>query len=521
MSSLFPRLEVADDATALRVADRVVTYRELAGACVAHVERLAKIGVHPGDRVAVFTDASLEALVTLVANAAGGLVTVPIDPKMGDRELAHVIADSDPVLAIAADPESVRGRTGVATLHAEIGVADPARYSPRPLLGVSMLVLYTSGTTGAPKGALLSSMNVAAGLDALFDAWAWTANDTVVHALPLFHVHGLVLGLFGALRSGGSLHWVPKFSPEAMRDALAEQAVEGGIDRLAGPTASVRARSGHSRAQSAPRALLQSTLLFSVPTMVHRLAEAAENDATVRDALASARLLVSGSAALPVREQQRFEKLLGKGFIERYGMTETLITCAVRAETGARPGYVGPPVRGVELRLVDDARKTIDARDDATLGEIAVRGAQVFMGYLNRDDATSEVRDADGWFYTGDLAAIAADGAVRIVGRRATDLIKCAGFKVGAGEVEAALLEHPSVREAAVVGAPDADLGEKIVAFVVSTASGIESALIDHVAQSLSPHKRPREVRIVSALPRNAIGKVQKRELLAMLAAGD
>ena len=159
----------------------------------------------------------------------------------------------------------------------------------------------------------------------------------------------------------------------------------------------------------------------------------------------------------------------------------------------------------------------IDTHDDETLGEIAVRGAQVFLGYLNNEEATAEVRDGDGWFYTGDLAAIAPDGAVRIVGRRATDLIKCAGFKVGAGEVEAALLEHPSVREAAVIGAADADLGERIVAFVVSTAPKIEAALIDHVAKLLSPHKRPREVHLVSALPRNAMGKVQKKLLVQML----
>ncbi len=492
MSTLFPRLEdaVNDGAIAIRVEDRSVTYRELAGACVAHVERLAKVSVHPGDRVAVFTDPTIETLVTLVANAAGGFVTVPIDPKMGPRELEHVEADADPDVVIAADPESVRGRFGAATLRAEIGVADPALYAARPLLGVSTLVLYTSGTTGAPKGALISSASIAFGLDGLFDAWAWTAKDTIVHALPLFHVHGLVLGLFGAIRSGGCMHWVPKFSPEAIRDALAAHAGED-----------------------------TSTVLFSVPTMVHRLAEAAERDDSIRSALASARLLVSGSAALPVREQQRFEKLLGKGFIERYGMTETLITCAVRADSGPRPGYVGPPLRGVELRLVDDARQTLDARDDTTLGEIAVRGPLVFLGYLNREEATAEVHDADGWFYTGDLAAIAPDGAVRIVGRRATDLIKCAGFKVGAGEVEAALLEHPSVREAAVIGAPDPDLGERIVAFVVAADPGIETALIDHVAQLLSPHKRPREVHLVSALPRNAMGKVQKKQLSLMLAA--
>jgi malonyl-CoA/methylmalonyl-CoA synthetase len=174
-------------------------------------------------------------------------------------------------------------------------------------------------------------------------------------------------------------------------------------------------------------------------------------------------------------------------------------------------------VGGVELRLVDDDRRTIDATDDATIGEIAVRGPNVFPGYLNRPDATAQVLDGDGWFYTGDLATRAPDGYVRIVGRRATDLIKTGGYKVGAGEIEAALLEHPSVREAAVVGAPDEDLGERIVAFVVphEGAQAEPQALIDHVARLLAPHKRPRSVHLVHELPRNAMGKVMKRELRA------
>ncbi|MCZ7684695.1 MAG: AMP-binding protein [Sandaracinaceae bacterium] len=195
--------------------------------------------------------------------------------------------------------------------------------------------------------------------------------------------------------------------------------------------------------------------------------------------------------------------------------------CAVRASAGPRPGYVGRPLDGVELRLVDEARAPIDAHDDATIGEVAVRGDNVFAGYLNRPDATAEVLDADGWFYTGDLATRAADGAIRIVGRRATDLVKTGGFKVGAGEVEAALLEHPSVAEAAVVGVPDEDLGERIVAFVVRRASAGDEELIDHVAASLAPHKRPREVRFLDALPRNAMGKVVKSALVSAASRED
>jgi malonyl-CoA/methylmalonyl-CoA synthetase len=202
--------------------------------------------------------------------------------------------------------------------------------------------------------------------------------------------------------------------------------------------------------------------------------------------------------------------------VERYGLTETLILCSQRHD-GARPaGSVGPPLPGVELRLVDDARRPIALAPDA-LGEVAVRGPSVFQGYLNRPDATAAAMDADGFFYTGDIATIGADGEVRIVGRRATDLIKTGGYKVGAGEVEAALLDHPAVREAAVVGVPDDDLGERIIAFVVAYAgrSVTGEELSDHVARELAPHKRPRTVRVVDALPRNAMGKILKKQLAA------
>jgi malonyl-CoA/methylmalonyl-CoA synthetase len=254
-------------------------------------------------------------------------------------------------------------------------------------------------------------------------------------------------------------------------------------------------------------------MLFAVPTMYHRLCDAAERAPAIGEALRGARLLVSGSAPLPVREHERLERLSGQRVIERYGLTETLINCSTRHDGDRRPGYVGPPLHGVELRLVDDARQPIDASDDATIGEIAIRGPNVFAGYLRREDATRAVLDGDGWFYTGDLATRSADGQVRVVGRRSTDLIKCGGFKVGAGEVEAALLEHPAIAEAAVLGKPDPDLGERIVAFVV-VRSPVEAAELEaHVASRLSPHKRPREVHVVDALPRNAMGKVQKTAL--------
>jgi malonyl-CoA/methylmalonyl-CoA synthetase len=259
-----------------------------------------------------------------------------------------------------------------------------------------------------------------------------------------------------------------------------------------------------------------ATMLFAVPTMYHRLADDAEQRPEIARALGRARLLVSGSAALPAVEHARIERLCGQRIVERYGMTETLMITAVRASGDRRPGSVGPALRGVELRLLDDDGEPIDGSDDATVGEIAVRGPNVFLGYLNRPDATTEAVRG-GWFHTGDLATRAPDGYIRIVGRRATDLIKSGGFKIGAGEIEGALLEHPGVLEAAVTGEPDPDLGERIVAWIVRRPGAGPTAeeLAGHVASALTPHKRPRVVHFVDALPRNELGKVQKKRLQA------
>ena len=481
MSALFPRLAQPADDVALRVGAEQVTSFELAQAAAALSARLGCAGIPKNARVAVWTQGSIETAVALVAGAAAGYQLVPLDPKLGPLELNHIVKDAAPVIALGADPQAIAGRIAIDTLPLtpELRRHHGPRPPTREIDDAPLLILYTSGTTGLPKGAVLTARNVAFNLDALARAWRWTAADTVVHALPLFHVHGLVLGLYGAIRAGGALHWFPRFVPREIADGL---------------------RKG-------------TTVFFAVPTMYHRLSEAAATDAEVVAGLKHARLLVSGSAALPQRDQLKIEALTGRRVIERYGLTETLINCAVRLDDPPCAGSVGAAIEGIELRLVDDQRRTLDARDDTTLGEIAVRGPHVFAGYLNRPEATAEVKDPDGWFFTGDLACMKPDGQVRIVGRRATDLIKCGGYKVGAGEVEAALLEHPSVREAAVLGAPDADLGERIVAYVVLSEPTEPQRLQDFVASQLSPHKRPREVHVLAELPRNAMGKVVKSKL--------
>jgi fatty acid CoA ligase FadD36 len=229
-------------------------------------------------------------------------------------------------------------------------------------------------------------------------------------------------------------------------------------------------------------------------------------------ALSSARLLVSGSAPLPVPVFDEIVRLTGHAPVERYGSTESLITLSTLAGGERRPGWVGLPIDGVQTRLAGDDGGTV-AHDGESIGRLEVRGPTLFDGYLNRPDATAEVLGDDGWYRTGDVAVIDGDGMHRIVGRESVDLIKSGGYRIGAGEIETVLLGHAGVDEVAVVGLPDADLGQRIVAFVVGSASPQE--LIDHVAQQLSAHKRPREVRIVDALPRNAMGKVLKKELLS------
>jgi malonyl-CoA/methylmalonyl-CoA synthetase len=462
---LLPPLHERDHEPALRVAGRALSFRELRGACGAVAGR-----VTGAERVGVWAEPSLETCVAIVGALSAGATVVPVNPKLGDAELRHVLDDSRPEVLIGA-PDG---------LH--VDVADHADLPPDDLDPEHpALIVYTSGTTGPPKGAVLPRRSLATNLDALAEAWEWTPSDRLTHALPLFHVHGLVLGLLGPLRRGGELWHLGRFDPSALADAL-----EAG-----------------------------ATMVFGVPTMYHRLAaEAAAGHPRPAAALGRARLLVSGSAPLPVPDFERIEELSGQRIVERYGLTETLMNTAVRADGRRRPGYVGKPLSGVEVRLVAEDGSDIEVSDDETIGEVAVRGPNVFAGYLNRPEATAEAL-RDGWFFTGDLGTRSPEGYWRIVGRRSIDLIKTGGYKVGAGEVETVLLGHPAVDEAAVIAAPDADLGERIVAFVVPAhgTAPVADELIDHVAAQLAPHKRPREVRFVDRLPRNPMGKVMKKRL--------
>lgn len=466
LASLDPSsLTAADIADAVRIDGTVFSRSDLVGAATSVAERAAGAG-----RVAILAAPTASAVLAVTGCLIAGVPFVPVPADVGAAERRHMLTDSGVRAWLGPLPDEPEGLPHIPVrLHARSW----HRYA-EPSPDATAMIIYTSGTTGLPKGVVLSRRAVAADLDALAQAWQWTADDVLVHGLPLFHVHGLVLGLLGSLRIGNRFIHTGKPTPAGYAQAATEH---GG------------------------------TLFFGVPTVWSRVV----TDEQAARALRPARLLVSGSAPLPVPVFDRLAALTGHQPIERYGTSESLITLSTRADGERRPGWVGLPLTGVQTRVLDDDGALVP-HDGETLGKLHVRGPMMFDGYLNRPEATAEAFDADGWYRTGDVAVIGGDGMHRIVGRESVDLIKSGGYRIGAGEIETVLLGHPGVQEAAVVGMPDADLGQRIVAYVVGSADG--DALIDYVAQELSVHKRPREVRIVDTLPRNAMGKVLKKQLL-------
>lgn len=452
----------ADIPDAVRIDGVTLSRSDLVGAATSVAER-----VGGARRIAVLATPTASTVLAVAGCLIAGVPFVPVPADVGAAEQTHILSDSGAQAWLGEVPPDPAGLPHVPVrLHARSW----HRY-PEPAPESTAMVIYTSGTTGLPKGVVISRAAVAADLDALAEAWHWTPEDTLVHGLPLFHVHGLVLGLLGSLRVGNRIIHTGKPTPQAYAEA-------GG------------------------------SLYFGVPTVWSRVVA----DPDSARALASARLLVSGSAALPVPVFDRLTALTGHPPVERYGCTETLITVSTRADGERRPGWVGLPLGGMHTRLVAEDGSPV-APDGETIGSLQVRTPTIFDGYLNRPDATADAFTPDGWYRTGDAAVVDVDNMHRIVGRESVDLIKSGGYRIGAGEIETVLLGHPGVAEAAVVGLPDDDLGQRIVAFVVGDA--VPDQLIEFVAQQLSVHKRPREVRLVEQLPRNAMGKVVKKELLS------
>lgn len=439
--------------------------------------------VKPGDHVAVLAPSCLELVAVLVAHHRMGVVHVPINTRYKQREVDHIVGDSGArFLADAAL---------LATLHGyePTDVADDVATDDES----TAMLIYTSGTTGPSKGVALPFRAIASGIGALTKLWQWTADDVLALALPLFHVHGLCIGVHGTLLHGMQAEIHPRFEAGAIVDACGRGA----------------------------------TIFMGVPTMYRRLLaylEAAPEHQESRSlALSKARLFTSGSAALPAADHRLFQQFTGHAILERYGMSETLLTLSNPYDGERRPGSVGFPVPGVQARIVDGAGVEVEV---GQTGELAVRGPSVMTGYHGLVDATAKAFVAlvgtDGkWFMTGDAAATDSDGYIRLIGRKSVDILKCGGFKISAREIEDVLLEADNVVETAVVGLADPEWGQRIVAVVVLRASAdpmvVAQTLTEHCQAQLAKFKCPRDIHVWTELPRNALGKVQKHRIIERL----
>jgi malonyl-CoA/methylmalonyl-CoA synthetase len=449
-------------------AGQVLTAAQLEEESRAAALRLAGAGLVSGDRIVLSAAASIDLIVAYVAAHRLGLVVVPMNTAYGAEEIAHIVRNTTPAGAIVDD---ARRGGAIAAVRDECrifgcdvaGSALADAELDRSTRETPALICHTSGTTGLPKGAVLTSGNLLASAQAVRLAWRWSPEDRLALMLPLFHLHGLGVGLNGTLLAGASVLVLGGFDMAVLRD---------GVDELG------------------------ATMFFGVPTMYHRLA-----GSPLGECLRRLRLCVSGSAPLPAEIHQRIADHTGQRVLERYGMTETVMLVSNPYDGERRPGTVGFPLPGVEVRLA------------ASNGEIHVRGPNLFAGYWGLPDATTASFTDDGWFTTGDLGAWDDDGYLRIVGR-SKELIISGGYNVYPREVEDVLRAHPAVADVAVVGQPSVEWGETVVAVVVRNGRVKADELTAFCAGRLAPYKRPRAVRFVDDLPRNALGKVLRDQLV-------
>ncbi len=468
---------------------RCWSYAELEDESARIAGFLRGLGVAPGERVAVQVDKSPQALFLYLACLRAGLVYLPLNTAYPERELDYFLADAEPAVVVCR-PESCellerlaasRGVGHVLTLDGAGGgsLAAGAR-AAEPLAEVvacggeeCAAILYTSGTTGRPKGAMLSHANLAANALTLHRVWGFRPGDVLLHALPLFHTHGLFVACHCALLNASPMILLERFDPRAVIEQL-------------------------------PRA----TVMMGVPTFYTRLlAEPAFGAEPCRNM----RLFISGSAPLLEQTFHEFRERTGHTILERYGMTEAGMVTSNPLDGERKPGTVGPPLPGVSLRVVDETGQPLPP---GKVGAIEYRGPNVFKGYWRRPEKTAEEFTADGYFRSGDLGLIDEDGYVVIVGR-SKDLVISGGYNVYPKEVEVVIDALEGVAESAVIGVPDPDLGERVTAVVVARpgAALSEEGIIAAVRPQLAGYKVPKRVHLVAELPRNAMGKVQKSEL--------
>ena len=440
----------------------------LTGADLAHQTAEVAAGLRAlscvaGDRVVWEAEGSTSAIVTALGVLRAGLVLVPVSPRQSAIERQTVIADVDPVLVLSGEPPGTSDHPARWMTCDSVLLVEPR--GDRDGLDASVpedlaLIVYTSGTTGDPKGAMITHANLAAEADALIEAWGWTREDRLLTALPLFHVHGLVVALMTGLAAGGSVIVQPSFVAGEFLAALRT---------------------------------MSSTMAFCVPTMLHRIAEDPN-----ADSVKGLRLLVSGSAPLSVELFDQFSRR-GVPILERYGMTETLLTVSNPLLGERRAGTVGHALPGV---LLDAPGPGEEPR------ELRVAGPTVFAGYWRKPEATAEILE-DGWLRTGDIVRTDEAGYLVVCGRH-KELIITGGFNVYPSEIEDVLCAVPGVREVAVVGVQSPEWGEEVVAHVVVSTGELDLRALQSRAEVLSPYKRPRRYVHAHSLPRNALGKLQR-----------
>lgn len=472
---------------AVRSDPRTLTYRELDAAVDDAVGWLLQRGVQPGDRILLQLDKGLAFLVLHLANMRFGSVTVPLNPGATHDEVVQAATDCRPRLLVRGtnahdgDPPEVEGVPEVvAVMPDSLPAGDSRRTArqtpPSPRPDDLACLLYTSGTTGRPKGARLLHRHLAANARTLADAWGWTPEDRLLHVLPLFHVHGLFVAASVALDCGAGIELRPRFDAPAIWDAL----LTGDI-----------------------------TIFMGVPTMYHRLLAAAPR-ALPRPV--PVRLFTSGSAPLRVETLQAFEELTGHVILERYGMTEVGMAASNPLHGTRKAGSVGPALPGVGLRVSHPDNGEAQVAGD--VGEVQISGPSVFDGYWERPEQTAASFTADGWLRSGDLGFLDDEGYLHLVGR-AKELIISGGLNVYPREVESVLDEHPAVLECAVCGVPDDDFGEVVAAGVVRApdATCTPDGLLSWARERLAAYKLPKRVVFLPELPRNAMGKVRRDQL--------
>ncbi|MEO5645141.1 MAG: acyl-CoA synthetase [Bacteroidia bacterium] len=474
----FPRKKILADKNGAYSSDEIfLTAQFVAAEILEHKN-------YKGECICLLAPAGLPYVAGMLGGMMSGAMMVPLCTDHPKAELEYIIADSGAKL-ILCHPDLLHLVNEIKVpkkkLTASSPPKEPVPYNwDYPAGNSNALMLYTSGTTGKPKGVVHTHASLAAQISCLVEVWEWTDEDSILHFLPLHHTHGIINKLFCALWSGAYCEMMEKFDAKLVWEKIA---------------------SG------------KFNLLMGVPTVYSRLIQHWEEkeEATKKiysDACGKFRLMVSGSAALPVTVLEKWKTVSGHILLERYGMTETGMALTNPLHGERKPGFVGKPLPGMEARLAEKN----DAAD--TMSELEIRGKNLFKEYWNKPEETKKSFTKDGWFKTGDMAEV-VDGNYKIVGRLSADIIKSAGYKISSLEIEAVILQHASVKECCVIGMEDEMYGEKIVAVIVLNENALLSLdeLREFSKEKLAAYKLPVLMKVIEQLPRNVMGKVMKGEV--------